>query len=97
MILNRNYLTAVQKLYEHNKVIVDNIINTKFDGAENKNLKGIIELIPLLTDGCVITTNFDKLLERVFEEKADLFKVLCMVYNNIAVLHRNLFKVHVVF
>ena len=74
LILNRDYLTAVQKLYEHNKVIVDNIINTKFDGAENKNLKGIIELIPLLTDGCVITTNFDKLLERVFEEKSRPFQ-----------------------
>ena len=74
MILNRDYLTAVQKLYEHNQVIVDNIINTKFDGAENKNLKGIIELIPLLTDGCVITTNFDKLLERVFEEKGRPFQ-----------------------
>jgi hypothetical protein len=69
LIENKDYLGAVQKLYEHNKLIVDNEINTKFDGAEHKNLKGIIELIPLLTDGCVITTNFDKLLETIFETR----------------------------
>lgn len=74
LITNKDYLTAVQKLYEHNKVIVDNIVNTKFDGAEHKNLKGIIELIPLLTDGCVITTNFDKLLEGIFENRRRPFQ-----------------------
>jgi len=69
LFVQKDYIEAVQKLYEHNKVIVDNTINSKFDGAEFRNLKGIIELIPLLTDGCVITTNFDKLLETIFERR----------------------------
>lgn len=74
LINSGNYLVAVQKLYEHNKVIMDNFINTKFDGAEHKALNGIIDLIPLITDGCVITTNFDKLLETVFERRNRPFK-----------------------
>ncbi|ANS22555.1 SIR2 family protein [Acinetobacter baumannii] len=70
----KDYIATVQKLYEHNKVIVDNMINSKFDGAEHRVLKGVIELIPQLTDGCVITTNFDKLLETVFEARHKPFQ-----------------------
>ncbi|MEF9958031.1 MAG: SIR2 family protein [Acinetobacter sp.] len=70
----KDYIATVQKLYEHNKVIVDNTINSKFDGAEHRVLKGVIELIPQLTDGCVITTNFDKLLETVFEARHKPFQ-----------------------
>lgn len=74
LFVQKDYLTTVQKLYEYNKVIVDNTINSKFDGAQNKVLEGIIGLIPQLTDGCVITTNFDKLLETVFEDRNKPFQ-----------------------
>ncbi|WP_420001503.1 SIR2 family protein [Acinetobacter sp. LF10] len=74
LFAQKDYIATVQKLYEHNKVIVDNTINSKFDGAEHRLLKGILELVPQLTDGCVITTNFDKLLETVFEVRHKPFQ-----------------------
>ncbi|WP_163372658.1 SIR2 family protein [Endozoicomonas acroporae] len=68
-IVSSKYLDAVQLLYENNKTQVDNFINNTFDGADAKDISGPIKLLPAICDGCIITTNFDGLIEKVFQQK----------------------------
>ncbi|WP_319476314.1 SIR2 family protein [Marispirochaeta aestuarii] len=66
---NSNFLLAAQLLYENHKAQIENFIRNTFDGASTRDMKGAILLIPQLTDGCIITTNFDALIEKVFHDE----------------------------
>lgn len=63
---NYRYLAAAQILYEHHRTQLERFILDSFDGADAKAIIGPITLLPRLTDGCIITTNFDGLIEKVF-------------------------------
>lgn len=65
-LANNDYLAAAQLLYDNHKPQIENFIRNKFDGAATKEMQGAIQLIPQLADGCIITTNFDALIETVF-------------------------------
>lgn len=60
------YIESAQLLYQHQKTQLENFVHNTFDCPEDKILRGPILLLPRLTDGCIITTNFDPLIERVF-------------------------------
>lgn len=69
-----DFLDAAQKLYEQSPKGVDNFIHTEFrlkNDDEPEAKKGypyLIELLPRLSSGCVVTTNFDKLIETFLRE-----------------------------
>lgn len=64
-----DYLEAAQLLYSQTPRGVENFIHTEFrlkNDDEPESKKGypyIVELLPKLSSGCVVTTNFDKLIE----------------------------------
>jgi len=65
------YLDAVQILYENDKTQVDNFIRTNFslptDGqARRERIKGPVEILPDIADGCIVTTNFERLIEETY-------------------------------
>ena len=65
------YLDAVQLLYENDKTQVENFILNRFslptDGqALRKRIRGPIEFLPDIAGGCIITTNFDRLIEETY-------------------------------
>ncbi|WP_430110842.1 SIR2 family protein [Paenibacillus sp. B1-33] len=64
-----NYLEAAQIIYDNDKAQMENFIRNTFDGADAKEILGPITLLPQLADGCIITTNFDALIEKVFQKQ----------------------------
>lgn len=65
------YIEAADALYKLNDVLVSNYLLNNFDADKakaklNSETKGIASLLPELTDSCVITTNFDGIIEQVF-------------------------------
>lgn len=66
------YLEAAQLLYENHKTHLERFVLDTFDGANISNIGPVASLIPRLSDGCVITTNFDEVVEKAFlkENKA---------------------------
>lgn len=68
------YLEAVQILYQENKIQVENFIRVTFslptDGQRLKEtIVGPVELLPDIADGCIITTNFDRLIEETYRKR----------------------------
>lgn len=74
-----DYLEAAQLLYLQSPRGVENFIHTEFrlkNDDEPEVKKGypyIIELLPKLSSGCVVTTNFDKLIETCLGDGRSLF------------------------
>jgi len=71
LLLEEAYLDAVQLLYENDKTQVENFIRNTFsfpaDGqALGERIRGPIEFLPDIADGCIITTNFDRLIEETY-------------------------------
>lgn len=60
------YLEAAQLLYENHKTHLERFVLDTFDGANTNNVGAVASLLPKLSDGCVITTNFDEIIERAF-------------------------------
>ena len=68
------YLDAVQLLYENDKTQVENFIRNNFslptDGqALGERIRGPIEFLPDIADGCIVTTNFDRLIEETYRKR----------------------------
>lgn len=66
---NSEYPLAAQLLYDNHNCQLENFIRNTFDGATTCEMQGALLLIPQLTDGCIITTNFDALIEKVFQNE----------------------------
>ena len=64
-----DYLGAAQVLWDKDDAQVRSFIQTKFsDGTiPPGGIQGPIKLLPRFSRGCIITTNFDHLIERTFE------------------------------
>lgn len=65
------YIEAADSLYELAPVIVASYLRNSFDvNSIRDSLKfgssGIASLLPELTDACIITTNFDRIIEQIF-------------------------------
>lgn len=62
-----DYLRAAQLLWEHDETQVKNYLRTKF--AENSKaadgIVGPIRMLPSLSRGCIVTTNYDSVIELV--------------------------------
>lgn len=65
-IENNKYIEAVDILYNKARTHLDNFINTTFSLNSDLEIKGPVNLLPLISDGCIITTNFDDVIETVF-------------------------------
>ncbi|MGU5578655.1 SIR2 family NAD-dependent protein deacylase [Aeromonas caviae] len=69
-LLNQwKYLEAAQLIYENHKTRFESFVLNTFDGSNVLEFFGVLDLLPQLSDGCIITTNFDNLIERVYTEK----------------------------
>lgn len=65
----RDYLKAAQLIYDNHQTQMDSFIRNTFDGADSKEIQGPITLLPQLADGCIITTNFDGLIEKIYQRE----------------------------
>ena len=66
------YLRVAEVLYEKNEYIFQNFVQTEFRLKPNHEdtksvFPPIIELLPALAKSCIVTTNFDCLIEKCFE------------------------------
>lgn len=68
LVTKHRYFEAVELLHENHKGHLNKYIYNTFNLTGNTNIKGPIKLLPKITDGCIITTNFDKLIEQLFED-----------------------------
>lgn len=69
LVSNWNYVDAAQLLYDNAKTQVDNFIRTKFSLAaatDTAYAHGAVRLLPDISDGCIITTNYDGLIEQIY-------------------------------
>ena len=64
-----DYLEAAQLLWEEDDTQLTNYIRNKFAFGEipDGKIKGAVKKLPEFCSGCVVTTNFDPVLETVFE------------------------------
>ncbi|MFM5133147.1 SIR2 family protein [Aeromonas rivipollensis] len=67
------YLKVAELLYQKNDAYFDNFVQTEFrlkaaQEDEKPVFPPVIELLPRLASSCVITTNFDRLIEKRFEQ-----------------------------
>lgn len=60
-----DYLKAAQLLWDKDAEQVKNYIRTKFAEGPNRAVKGAIKLLPRFSQACIITTNFDPVIELV--------------------------------
>lgn len=60
------YLEAVELLYGNNKTHVDSFVRNTFEISVDPLISGPVLLLPKICDGCVVTTNFDNVIETVF-------------------------------
>lgn len=62
-----NYLKAAQMLWDHDSSQVKNYVRNKFDKRQisKDSICGPITLLPKISHGCLITTNFDSIIEEV--------------------------------
>jgi hypothetical protein len=73
LIASGNYLDAAQSLAEHDYVQTTNFIRTTYR-AQKINLAGPMLLLPRFAKGCIVTTNFEDAIEKVFELNGVEFK-----------------------
>lgn len=59
------YLEAAQLLVEHDAIQTTNFVRTKYRVQKIK-LHGPMELLPRIAKGCIITTNFDDAIEKIY-------------------------------
>jgi len=74
LLSDGKYLDAIQLLYENDKTQVENFIRNTFslptDGqALRERIRGPIEFLPDIADGCILTTNFDRLIEETYRNR----------------------------
>lgn len=63
------YLEAAQLIYENHQTRFESFVLNTFDGSNVLEFFGTLDLLPQVSDGCIITTNFDNLIERVYTTK----------------------------
>lgn len=61
-----DYLQAAQILHDASAQQVEHVIRTEFQ--QRRAIKGPVTLLPELTSGCIVTTNFDTVIEDLFRE-----------------------------
>ena len=71
-----NYLEAMELLYANNKTHVDSFVRDMFELSANPVISGPVVLLPKICDGCIVTTNFDEVIETVFIKERKSLKVL---------------------
>jgi hypothetical protein len=62
-----DYLQAAQVLHDASAQQVEHFIRTEFQ--QRRAIKGPVTLLPELTSGCIVTTNFDTVVEDLFREE----------------------------
>ncbi|MGL6159745.1 SIR2 family protein [Microbulbifer sp.] len=68
MLQEFDYLKAAQMLYEASAEQVNNFIRTEFRQRSSAG-SGPVMLLPELSSGCVVTTNFDSVIEDLFSSR----------------------------
>lgn len=78
LLVDFKFLEAAEILFQTNGAIFNDYIRAKFPLGEAKKediIKwGIPRLLPKITTGCVITTNYDHIIEEVFEAESKAFQ-----------------------
>ncbi|TGK88241.1 SIR2 family protein [Leptospira bourretii] len=64
LIDSGDYLIAAEKLAASSSLKVDSFIRTKY---RIHSVKGALKELPKIANGCVVTTNFDNAIEKVYE------------------------------
>lgn len=74
LLADNKYLEAAQKIFEVSEYQLTNYIQTtfrtKYDNDEDREtIPKVFQLLPRLSSGCIVTTNFDCLIEEAFKAK----------------------------
>jgi len=74
LLVKNKYLEAAQKIVEASEYQLTNYVQTTFrtkydNDAEREAIPKIFKLLPRLSKGCIVTTNFDCLIEEAFKAK----------------------------
>lgn len=72
LLKDNKYILVADGLFKLNETIVKAYIRETFD-SDNEKINGPINLLPKLVNGCIITTNYDGLLEDVFKKNGKPF------------------------
>lgn len=64
-----DYIEAAQLISAFNRSLLDAFISREFSISDDTRIVGPLNILPEITDGCVITTNFDELIEKCFANK----------------------------
>lgn len=70
LMTNYDYLGAAQVLHDAAADQVNHFIKTEFR-QRVESIRGAVLLLPELAKGCIVTTNFDSVIESVFQEKKE--------------------------
>lgn len=63
-----HYLEAMELLYKNSKIHVDSFVRNTFELPADPVISGPVLLLPKICDGCIVTTNFDDVIETVFHK-----------------------------
>lgn len=70
-----DYIQAAQALFDSSSVQVENFIRTEYalkSGSDGQPaIIGPVQLLPQITHGCIVTTNFDEVIEQVFKREGE--------------------------
>ncbi|SGZ03994.1 SIR2 family protein [Moritella viscosa] len=71
---NDQYLEAAQQIFDESEHQLNNFIQTEFrtgfdSDAARERIPTIFRILPRLSKGCIVTTNFDRLVEEAFKLK----------------------------
>lgn len=66
LIKGGKFLEAAEELCRHSESILAHGIRTEFRVIEDRGLPELATLLPQMTHGCIVTTNFDLLIETAF-------------------------------
>jgi hypothetical protein len=83
-IAKYDYLLAAQLLHDQSSVAVASFVRTEFrlkydgDPLDNSVFPPVIRLLPKLSRGCVVTTNFDRLVEEFLKQEKGSLVDGCM-------------------
>lgn len=67
LIVHYDYLQAAQVLHDASAQHVQHFIRTEFQ--QRRAIKGPVTLLPELASGCIVTTNFDTVIEDLFRDR----------------------------
>lgn len=73
LITNGEYEDAAQRLYDDSQKVFNEGLVNHF--AQDREISGPVQYLPLLFNGTILTTNFDSVLKRLYDKEGKSFEL----------------------